>query len=142
MVEDSWVYGSKPQHLEPQLTLADCGECRGHADCQNGTGTCVHEMENGKPRNYCLGQACDPTEPLQHGNCLNGNLKCHHGWKGENCSEPMPCEERCLNGGADLCDEYSDEFPMNFTCKCHDSFTGQYCQTPSACHPGFKKLKM
>ena len=136
-IVDDWVYGS--YFIAAQLTKGDCGECRGHTDCPGGT--CVHKIKNGKPKNYCL-ISCDPMESIQHGNCVDGNLKCHHGWKGENCSEPMPCEERCLNGGADLCDEYSDEFPMNFTCKCHDSFTGQYCQTPSACHPGFKKLKM
>ena len=74
--------------------------------------------------NYCA-ITCDLLQPIEHGKCVDSILECDHGWKGENCSEVMLCTELCLNGGADFCDQVTD----NSTCICPSGYTGDYCET-------------
>jgi len=128
-----------------EMNTTDCGECILHADCGERfsltDAICVHKKANDEPNNYCV-VPCTENETTEHGTCehdTNAGVsvwKCQHGFEGD-CKTPAGCEDRCLNGGENHCDEMTNE-----ACVCEDEFEGMYCEKPSQCHPAFCDLSM
>ena len=43
--------------------------------------------------------SCRPTCDLDHGNCVDGQCRCHNGWTGAACDQRQ-CPERCKEHGS------------------------------------------